>query len=317
MADKKLNELGTTENFDNAYVELSQNQYRISKTNLGKQLTKEVHLNFSVASDTPAYIFAQKSDGTNFRISKKDLANALKSDIVGSGGGGSQSVDTDALYDGCFIMFHDSIDNLPYAVSYADWADFWSGMAEEADGVLIIESGHSLLVAPHEKGCRWSSKTGLATVVVQETNENRISLLDTWNGKELTKKICTDPSSPFKEESKTSTYAPGYCFHYTPHVQNADGDIKNGLTAGNYWLPCVAELMMMYAHKHKINAGLKLINGAQQLSLMDNYWSSTESENGECVWGFNFNDGDLTDTLSKVDYDFKARPVSAFIHDGY
>lgn len=313
MADKKLNELGTTENFDNAYVELSQNQYRISKTNLGKQLTKEVHLNFSVASDTPAYIFAQKSDGTNFRISKTDLANAIKSDIVGSGGGGSTSVDKNVLYDGCFIMFHDRTDNWCNAVSYNDWVSECNGFGE-ADGVLIVEGGHSVLVAPHEKECYWSSKNGTATTTVSYSNENRIKLLDTWNGKELTKKICTDTNSPFKSESTTSTYAPGYCYNYTPHKQNSNGEIPNGLKATEYWLPCIAELMMIYTHKHKINAGLKLIPGANQLSLNGTYWSSTEYD-AECAWQLDFRYGYFDGYYNKVENSFKVRPVSAYIQN--
>ena len=264
-------------------------------------------MNFSVASDTPAYIFAQKSDGTNFRISKTDLANALKSDLGISGGGGSSSVDTDALYDGCFIMFHDRIDDVPYAVSYTDWPSH-QNIGEKADGVLIVEGGHALVVAPHKKyGC-WSSKNGSATNEVEYSNENRIKLLDTWNGKELTKKICTDPSSPFKEESTTSTYAPGYCYNYSPHSRT-----ENGLTAGNYWLPCVAELMMIFTHNHKINAGLKLISGAQQLPLNDIYLSSTENSPGY-VWGLDFYLGELKEYDRVLDAG-EIRPVSTFFHD--
>ena len=151
MADKKLNELGTIESFDNAYVELSQNQYRISKTNLGKQLTNEVHTNFSVASSDPAYIFAQKSDGTNFRISKTDLAKAIRNDATGLGG---EQSGNRALYDGCFIMYHKqytggTLRYSPHAVPYASWTSLQNSGAE-ADGVLIVEGGHSLVVAPHE-----------------------------------------------------------------------------------------------------------------------------------------------------------------------
>ena len=277
-------------------------------------MTKEVHLNFSVASDTPAYIFAQKSDGTNFRISKTDLANALKSDLGISGGGGSQSVDTDALYDGCYIMFHDSVDDWCNAVTYDEWVSNFS--RESVDGVLIVEGGHSLLVAPHEKQCYWSSKSGLATNEINDnTYENRIALLDTWNGRELTKKICTDTNSPFKSESQTSTYAPGYCFHYTPHKQNSDGDIPNGLTLTEYWLPCVAELMMIYTHFHKINAGLALISGAQQLRKDGTYWSSTECSAND-AWTLDFTYGNLME-FYKVENFFSVRPVSAFVHSGY
>ena len=310
MADKKLNELGTIESFDNAYVELSQNQYRISKTNLGKQLTNEVHTNFSVASSDPAYIYAQKSDGTNFRISKSDLAKAIRNDATGLSGAQSGNR---ALYDGCFIMFHRQSDGWPLAVPYASWTSYQNG-GEEADGVLIVEGGHSLVVAPHEKSCYWSSKTGTATDTVGYSSATRISLLDVWDGKERTAKICGDASSPFYEESNNAstknTYAPGYCYNYTPHVTG-----KRGLSAGKYWLPCVAELMMIYTHKYRINAGLALINGANQLSESFWYWSSTE-DNAMYAWFLDLSDGFLQRS-HKVNQSIKVRPVSAFIHDTY
>ena len=309
MADKKLNELGTIESFDNAYVELSQNQYRISKTNLGKQLTNEVHTNFSVASSDPAYIFAQKSDGTNFRISKSDLAKAIRNDATGLGG---EQSGNRALYDGCFIMFHRQSNGWPLAVPYASWTSYQNS-GEEADGVLIVEGGHSLVVAPHEKSCYWSSKTGTATDTVGYSSAPRISLLDVWDGKERTAKICGDASSPFYEESNDAstkdTYAPGYCYNYTPH-----SDFSEGLSAGKYWLPCVAELMMIYTHKYRINAGLALISGANQLS--ENwYWSSTEGS-APGAWRLYLIDGALGYGI-KVSGSREVRPVSAFIHDTY
>ena len=308
MADKKLNELGTTESFDNAYVELSQNQYRISKTNLGKQLTNEVHTNFSVASSDPAYIYAQKSDGTNFRISKSNLAEVIRNDNTGLSG---MLLGNSALYDGCFIMFHRQSDGHPLAVPYASWTSYQNS-GEEADGVLIVEGGHSLVVAPHEKSCYWSSKTGTATDTVGYSSAARISLLDVWDGKERTAKICGDASSPFYEESNDAstkdTYAPGYCYNYTPHVAN-----YAGLMAGKYWLPCVAELMMIYTHKYRINAGLALIDGAYQLSE-DLYWSSTERSD-MYAWGLDLSDGYLLNWLNKVNDFCNVRPVSAFIHD--
>ena len=308
MADKKLNELGTTESFDNAYVELSQNQYRISKTNLGKQLTDEVHLNFSVASADPAYIFAQKSDGTKFRISKSDLAKAIRNDATGLGGEQSSN---SAIDDGCFIMFHGQAAGCHYAVPYVFWPSYQDG-GEEADGVLIVEGGHSLVVAPHEKYCYWSSRSGKATETVSYTSANRIALLDVWDGKERTAKICTNTTSPFYEESNKpstkDTYAPGYCYNYTPHVTG-----KRGLSAGKYWLPCVAELMMIYTHKYRINAGLALINGANQLSETDWYWSSTELS-PVYAWYLTLNYGDLNYHNKKTTKS-KVRPVSAFISD--
>lgn len=314
MADKKLNELGTIESFDNAYVELSQNQYRISKTNLGKQLTNEVHTNFSVASSDPTYIYAQKSDGMNFRISKSDLTKAITNDPTFLDGKNQGNL---PLYDGCFIMFHRQSDGWPNAVPYAFWKSLQNS-GEEADGVLIVEGGHSLVVAPHEKSCLWSRTTGVATSETEYTSEARLKLLNIWNGRDLTRQICSVSSSPFYEESNNPSTkndrAPGYCHNYTPHEISG----QPGLRAGKYWLPCVAELMMIYTHKNKINAGLALINGANQISK-DWYWSSTEM-NDKFVWGLSIM-GELTTFRKDNSYisphEGGARPVSAFFHNGY
>lgn len=314
MADKKLNELGTTESFDNAYVELSQNQYRISKTNLGKQLTNEVHLSFAVASSDPAYIFAQKSDGTKIRISKSDLAKAIRNDTSSLSG---NLVGNRSLYDGCFIMFHRQEDGFPMAVPYADWTEKQNS-GEEADGVLIVEGGHSLVIAPHEKLCPWSSHPGTATTPANYTSGNRIALLDAWKGKEHTSKICAESSSPFYEESNNpstkNTYAPGYCYNYTPHVASNGGTKKNGLSAKKYWLPCIAELMMIYTHKHRINAGLFLIRGSNPL-LLNKYWSSIEFERYDQAWSFDLSNGDYHPEHKQNE--FNVRPVSAFIDNSF
>lgn len=315
MADKKLNELGTIGSFDNAYVELSQNQYRISKTNLGKQLTNEVHTNFSVASSDPAYIFAQKSDGTNFRISKSDLAKAIRNDATGLGG---EQSGNRALYDGCFIMCHNQSDGWPLAVPYADWTNLQIS-GEEADGVLIVEGGHSLVVAPHEKSCPWSSKPGEVAADSSYDSRFRVQLLNQWDGKERASKICNSTRSPFYEESNNpitkDKYAPGYCYNYTPHVASDGGAKKKGLSAGKYWLPCVAELMMIYTHKYRINAGLALISGANQLSESW-YWSSNEISATD-AWSLDLLSGYLNGWGNKVSDSGKVRPVSAFIHDTY
>ena len=185
---------------------------------------------------------------------------------------------------------------------------------------MIVEGGYSLVIALHEKSCYWSSKTGTATDTVGYSSAARMSLLDVWDGKERTAKICADASSPFYEESNDAstkdTYAPGYCYNYTPHVASDGGEKKNGLSAGKYWLPCVAELMMIYTHKYRINAGLALISGANQLSDTWFYWSSTEGSAAR-AWALSLNDGQLDGWNGKVSYGEMVRPVSAFIHDTY
>lgn len=320
MADKKLNELGTTYRFDNAYVELSQNQYRISKTNLGKQLTNEVHTSFSATTSKPDYIFVERGN-VGKRISLRDLSKSIIDD--GSTFYGNYDGNR-PLYDGCFIMYHDQSYEVPCAVPYRTWTNLQNN-GEEADGVLIIEGGHAVLVAPHEKVCYWSSKDGLASQnTVPYTSDNRMKLLDIWDGMKRTKKICTDASSPFMFESTNistkSTYAPGYCYHYTPHVADSStGQKKKGLSAGKYWLPCIAELFMIYTHLHKINAGLALINGAIPLRLESGrewYWSSTESS-ATHAWRLSLNTGSYAANGEKKTTQHMVRPVSSFIDDKY
>ena len=73
--------------------------------------------------------------------------------------------------------------------------------------------------------------------------------------------------------------------------------------------------MMIFTHKYRINAGLALINGANQLSETW-YWSSTEGSPSS-AWHLDLTNGDLRDGHDKVRNSGPVRPVSAFIHDTY
>ena len=73
--------------------------------------------------------------------------------------------------------------------------------------------------------------------------------------------------------------------------------------------------MMIYTHKYRINAGLALISGAEQLSETD-YWSSTESGNN-AAWALSLQNGSLGIVTGKSNVPLMARPVSAFIDDSY
>lgn len=323
MADKKLNELSTTADFDNAYVEKSNNQYKISKQNLGSQLTSYVHKDFAAATDAPSYIYAEKSNGTGFKISKTDLAGALAGD---SKLADPTLVANRALYDGHFIMYHRQSDGWVLFAQYHEWPSLQNA-GGEADGVLIIEGGHTLVVAPHEKGAYWSSHYGDSGAGFEGySGNNRVKLADVWDGRTRTNIIVN--SEAFKadnQDASAGVYAPGYCHNYTPHtttgiaggtpVQSEEEAAKKGLKAGKYWLPCVAELLMIKAHKYKINAGLALINGAQQLSETW-YWSSTEYSTSS-AWRLGLYDGTLGGWDNKVTYSGEVRPVSALLHQGY
>ena len=196
--------------------------------------------------------------------------------------------------DGVFIMFHRKSDNYPLAVKPDKWA-IHQNIGEIADGVLVVEGGKMLVVAPTEATLYWSSA---AVSAGGKTTSDRLTALDDWAGKTSTAAQITH------NECKTKSYAPGFCASYSR--TNANG---KGLTAGRWWLPSLGELMMIYANMRKINYALSLINGATQLAETW-YWSSTEYS-AINAWRLYLNYGGVTNT-TKATYQIRVRPVSAF-----
>lgn len=204
-------------------------------------------------------------------------------------------IDLNAMYDGVFIMFHRKSDNYPSAVKPDKWASYQNS-GEIADGVMVVEGGKILVVAPTEATLYWSSA---AVSAGGKTTTDRETALNDWTGKTSTAAQITH------SECNTESYAPGFCASYSR--VNANGQ---GLTAGRWWLPSLGELMMIYANMRKINYALSLINGATQLAETW-YWSSTEvSASG--AWLLNLSDGNAF-SLAKATYQNRVRPVSAFI----
>ena len=198
--------------------------------------------------------------------------------------------------DGVFVMFHRNSDNYPLAVKPHKWASYQSS-GEIAEGVLVVEGGKMLVVAPTEATLYWSSA---AVSAGGKTTTDRLTALDDWTGKTSTAAQITH------NECKTESYAPGFCASY--ERVNANGQ---GLTAGKWWLPSLGELMMIYANFRKINYALSLINGATTLSKTW-FWSSTES-NTEKVWATDFSEGNTNADAQKVNHTNVVRPVSSFI----
>ena len=166
----------------------------------------------------------------------------------------------DSLSEGVFIMFHRKSDNYPLMVKPDKWASYQSS-GEIAEGVVVVEGGKILVVAPTETSLHWSSA---AVSGGGKTTTDRLTALDDWTGKASTTAQITHA------ECSSASYAPGYCAQYSR--VNANG---KGLTAGSWWLPSLSELMMIYANMRKINYVLSLIEGAMQLKET-HYWSSTE-----------------------------------------
>ncbi len=201
------------------------------------------------------------------------------------------------LMDGVFIMFHRKSDNYPLMVKPNKWASYQNS-GEIAEGVVVVEGGKILVVAPTEaNNLYWSSA---AVSGGGKTATDRLTALDDWSGKENADAQITH------SECNTASYAPGYCALYSR--VNANG---KGLTAGRWWLPSLGELMMIYANMRKINYALSLIEGATQLAEMW-YWSSTEFSATD-AWGLNLDNGDAGNA-TKTPYQDRVRAVSAFLY---
>ena len=233
--------------------------------------------------NTSQYIPLTDASGN---VTKVTLAN-LKASLLGG-------LNLNAMNDGVFIMFHRKSDDYPLAVKPDKWASYQNS-GEIAEGVMVVEGGKILVVAPTEATLYWSSA---AVSAGGKTTTDRETALNDWTGKTSTAAQITH------NECKTESYAPGFCASY--ERVNANGQ---GLTAGKWWLPSLGELMMIYANMRKINYALSLINGATQLAETW-YWSSTESS-ATNAWDLNLNDGNAVST-TKAAYQGRVRPVSAF-----
>ena len=234
--------------------------------------------------DTEQYIVLTDENGNVTKVSPTNLKTALLAGL-----------DLNAMNDGVFIMFHRNSDDYPLAVKLHRWANYQSS-GEIAEGVLIVEGGKMLVVAPTEATLTWSSA---AVGAGGKTTTDRLTALDDWAGKEST------AAQVKHSECNTSSYAPGFCNTYSR--VNANG---NGLTAGRWWLPSLGELMMIYANMRKINYALSLINGATQLAETW-YWSSTESSAAN-AWLLNLYDG-IANYSTKAAGQFRVRSLSAFL----
>ena len=231
----------------------------------------------------------------NGKVTLIDLAN-LKNALLGG-------LNLNGMMDGVFIMYHRKSDDYPLMVKPHKWTALQNA-GEIADGVVVVEGGKVLVVAPTEAdsaGILWSSAavSGGAT-----TTSDRVTAMNDWNGKANTASIISKSTSA--AVTNTAAYAPGFCNLYSR--ANANG---KGLLAGKWWLPSVGEMMMICANMTKINYCLSLISGATQL-LENWYWTSTENS-ATSAWFLYLSNGYLSYGYTKASDKGRVRPVSAFI----
>ena len=233
--------------------------------------------------NTSRYIPLTDASGN---VTKITLGNLKASLLAG--------MNLDAMNDGVFIMFHRNSDNYPVMVKPHKWASYQSS-GEIAEGVVVVEGGKILVVAPTEASLYWSSAAVSGGGV---TTTDRVLALNDWAGKANTTAQMT------KSECNTVSYAPGFCGAYSR--VNANGQ---GLIAGKWWLPSLGEMTMIYANMTKINYALSLINGATQLAEIS-YWTSTESSSAS-AWAPSL--GGLAGSAAKAEGRLRVRAVSAFL----
>ena len=202
-----------------------------------------------------------------------------------------------ALEDGIFIMTHRKSDNYPIMYKPHLWTAQQTA-GEIADGVVVVEGGKVLVVAPTEADntLYWGSANVAGGGV---TTSDRVTAYSDWAGKTNTAAQVTHT------ELSGASYAPGFCHQYSR--VNANG---YGLTAGKWWLPSLGEMMMIYANMTKINYALSLISGATQLQATA-YWTSTEYS-APYAWVLNLSNGNMRNSTKATDA-YRVRPVSAFI----
>lgn len=226
-------------------------------------------------------------------IKNESVAATIKSLTIGD-------LDVNSINDGVFIMFHRKGESTP--IMYKP--EFWTAQqtaGEIADGVVVVEGGRLLVVAPTESPTKllWSSA---AVAGGGFTTNDRVAAYNDWTGKTST--AAQIAASTAGAITNTASYAPGFCNLYSR--TNANGF---GLTAGKWWQPSMGELIMMFANLNKINYALSLITGAELLAR-DAYWSSSEFSSTN-AWYLSLYSGYMGVNTKATQ--IRVRAVSAFI----
>ena len=222
------------------------------------------------------------SNGKAEKISPSNLKTS-----IGAG------IGIDDVMDNVFIMCHRKSDNYPNAWRPSEWTAE-QNKGEVATGVLLIDGGRKLVIAPTESALYWWSSNSAGGTT---TTSDRMAAQEDYNGKSNTSKIITTLGSD-------TDYAPGYCYGYSR--VNANG---KGLKAGAWWLPSLGELFLMWANFTKINYALSKISGATLLQRSW-YWSSTEGSATD-AWYLRFSSGGQSG-IGKSAVQGRVRAVSAF-----
>ena len=232
---------------------------------------------------TNSLLATENAAGKSYRMSAANLKKEL----------GSISIDD--VMDNVFIMCHRSSGSYPVCYRPSEWA-VQEAAGDVATGVLLIDGGRKLVIAPQEKTSTWST----CQLECGTKQADRLLAQELYNGKENCAKILTNTTLAAEGDAS----AVGWCNAY--ERINAGG---KGLKAGAWWLPSLGELYLMFANYTKINYALSKISGATLLAKTA-YWSCTELS-APYAWYLYFSNGDQG-YYTKSTYQCRVRPVSAF-----
>ena len=236
---------------------------------------------------TNSLLATENATGKSYRMSAANLKSEL----------GSISIDD--VMDNVFIMCHRytsaNPDSYPICYRPSEWAA-QEAAGNVATGVLLIDGGRKLVIAPQEKTSTWST----CQLECGTKQADRLLAQELYNGKENCAKILTNTTLAAEGDAS----AVGWCNAY--ERINAGG---KGLKAGAWWLPSLGELYLMFANYTKINYALSKISGATLLSR-NPYWSCTElsAQNAWYLYFYYGSQGSLTKSTGQC----RVRPVSAF-----
>lgn len=213
-----------------------------------------------------------------------------------------------AATDGCFVLYTQKSDSYQRAVPYWSWPAL-EKQGEVADGVLVLVDGQApIVVSPTGTQLYWSKN---AVAVNADVAGDFTKAYVDYTGKTRTAAIMAKGEELFGEEQETwkDNYAAPWCNAYDRSHDKGDGTMI-GIGADKWWLPSIAELMLIWKHKYAINICLSVISGASQ--LVENWhWSSTEYS-ATFAWGLDLSNGFLGHWSNKMSYCGYVRAVSAF-----
>jgi hypothetical protein len=214
-----------------------------------------------------------------------------------------------AATDGCFVTYHRKSDNWPLAVPYWKWPALEQA-GEKADGVLVLIDGQApIIVSPTGTQLKWSKN---AVAVNADTGSDYNKAYVDYTGKTRTAAIMAKGTELFGEDqSEWTNYAPAWCNAYDrSYDKGDDAHTMVGIGAGKWWLPSIAELIIIWKHKYAINQCLSVISGASPL-VESWHWSSTEYS-ASYAWYLYLDDGSLYHWYAKVSGSGYVRAVAAF-----